>query len=165
MPSTYEPIATTTLGSAQSTVTFSSIPSTYTDLILISNNLSATNQNALSVKVGNGSVDSGTNYSVTFLYTTGSPPAVSGRGSNNTFMLVGRSTSDWGIGITQFMNYANTSVNKTVLSRGSSANAIDITYVNLWRSSVAINIMTIGTEVGGNISANSTFTLYGIKAA
>jgi len=163
MSSTYEPIATTTLGSAQATVTFSSIASTYTDLVLVSNNLSATNQNALSIRVGNGSVDSGTNYSVTFMYGTGSS-AVSGRGSNNTFLIVGRSTSERSTGITQFMNYANTSVYKTVLSRGSAPNAIDITYVNLWRSTSAINIMTIGTEVGGNISAGSTFTLYGIKA-
>ena len=163
MSSTYEPIATTTLGSAQSTVTLSSIPSTYTDLILISNNLSSSNQNGLTIRVGNGSVDSGSNYSVTFLYGTGSS-ALSGRGTNNTFITAGRSTSNWGTGITQFMNYANTSINKTVLSRGSSADAIVIAYVNLWRSTAAINIMTIGTESGGTISAGSTFTLYGIKA-
>ena len=40
MPATYEPIATTTLGSAQATVTFSSIPGTYTDLVLITNSRS-----------------------------------------------------------------------------------------------------------------------------
>jgi len=37
MPKTYEPIATTTLGSNQTTITFSSIPSTYTDLVIVSN--------------------------------------------------------------------------------------------------------------------------------
>ena len=35
MPATYEPIATTTLGSAATNITFSSIPATYTDLRLV----------------------------------------------------------------------------------------------------------------------------------
>jgi hypothetical protein len=35
MPATYEPIATTTLGTAAATITFSSIPATYSDLMQI----------------------------------------------------------------------------------------------------------------------------------
>jgi len=37
MPSTYTPIATNTLASVSTGVTFSSIPSTYTDLVLVIN--------------------------------------------------------------------------------------------------------------------------------
>jgi hypothetical protein len=162
--STYTPIATQTLGSAAASVTFSSIPSTYTDLILIANNSSASNQDALVLKVGNGSVDTGSNYSTTFVYGTGSGTG-SSRTSSATNIFWGRSSSVMNANTLHLMNYSNTSTYKTVLSRGNAADAIAIAYVGLWRSTSAINIITIGTEVGGNISAGSTFTLYGIAAA
>lgn len=163
--STYTPIATQTLGSATASVTFSSIPSTYTDLILVASNSSATNQDALTLKVGNGSVDNGSNYSTTFLYGQGSGTGATSRVSNATNIFWGRSTTSINANILHLMNYSNTTTNKTVLSRGNAADAIVIAYVGLWRSTSAINIITIGTEIGGNISAGSTFTLYGIAAA
>ena len=70
MTATYDPIATTTLGSAASTITFSSIPNTFTDLrlVLFGVTLNATgtyNQ----IRFNN---DTGTNYSWTQLLGNGS---------------------------------------------------------------------------------------------
>ena len=70
--STYTPIATTTLSSAQATVDFTGISSAYTDIILIANyGLSLPDESPM-LRVGNGSIDTGSNYSSTELYGTGS---------------------------------------------------------------------------------------------
>ena len=68
LPSTMTPIATNTLVSATNSITFSSIPQGYTDLILIHSNISGTTQQLRLTFNG----DSGSNYSTTELYGTGS---------------------------------------------------------------------------------------------
>lgn len=169
MASTYTPIATTTLGSASSTVTFSSIPSTYTDLILVCSitSFSATG-NVISAYVGNGSIDSGSNYSSTNLRGNGSAAASGRYSTSNLGMMiyagsVGNGTGEANI-IVNFQNYANTSVYKTSIARGNQPATLVDTTVALWRSTSAINIIQVN---GGTASfgTGSTFTLYGIKAA
>ena len=66
MPSTYEPIATTTLGSAASSYTFTGISGSYTDLILVSA-LGTDNPCSINLNMGSGSVDTSTNFSWTYL--------------------------------------------------------------------------------------------------
>ena len=84
MAITYEPIATTTLGTSASSVTFSTIPGTYTDLVLVvAGTSAATNGNEMQF---NG--DTGNNYSFTLLYGTGSA-AVSSRNSNISLLMLG----------------------------------------------------------------------------
>ena len=164
MTSTYEKIATTTLGSA-ATVTFSSIPATYTDLVLIS---SAKNSSGAGgtyqIKINN---DTGSNYSATYMQGTGAG-ANSGRFTNNTVAYVARSSDSSGTefspGIVNFMNYSNTTTFKTILNRGNETSATTIAFVNLWSSTSAINSINIEQPGGGNFAAGSSFTLYGIKA-
>jgi len=67
MPTTYEPIATTTLSTATASVTFSSISGTYTDLRLVIFALGATSDYPY-VEINS---DTGTNYSKTVLYENG----------------------------------------------------------------------------------------------
>lgn len=162
MPKTYEPIATTAF-SGQSSITFSSIPSTYTDLVLIVAGAdSAAASAGVSVQVGNGSADTGTNYSDTYLYGNGST-ATSGRQTSVNSAYVGRIGTAQGNGIAHFMNYANTTTYKTILSRGNDSSYV-FTYVNLWRSTAAINTIKIFPDSSNNFTAGSA-TLYGIKAA
>ena len=160
MPSTYTPIATTTLGSAASSITFSSISGTYTDLILITQGKIASGEGAYKIQVNS---DTGNNYSNTFLYGDGSS-AASGRVSNVNYLFGGRANTSEGNGIVHFQNYSNTTTNKTVISRGNN-NALTIAYVGLWRSTAAITSMVITSETGSNLSSGSTFTLYGVKSA
>jgi hypothetical protein len=169
MASTYEAIATNTLGSTTASVTFSSIPATYTDLILVSSIVTPSgggNTSAYKLQVGNGSVDTGSNYSFTRIYGDGSS-AVSDRLSSTTDLAgafsFGSSTNP-NI-ITQFSNYANTSVNKTTLTRLNTASAFVVAFVSLWRSTSAINTITISNGILTGFAAGSTFTLYGIKSA
>lgn len=173
MPKTYEPIATTTLGSAATSVTFSSIPSTYTDLYIVGQ-CGVSNNDYLTFRVGNGSVDTGSNYSYTWLEGY-SGTASSGRSTNNPKFYIGNNASimnnslDYSFYI-NIMNYSNTTTNKTVLNRIASNNSSfpGVTAsVGLWRSTSAINIVTIApdTNDGRTLISGSTFTLYGIKAA
>ena len=66
--STYTPLSTTTLGSAQATVTFSSISGSYTDLVLVMNTIGTSAGGDVQVQFNS---DTASNYSCTILYGTG----------------------------------------------------------------------------------------------
>lgn len=161
MPKTYEPISTQTLGTATSTITFSSIPATYTDLILIT--IGFAGADYYNVQFNS---DSGTNYSRTLLFTSGAS-AESARNSNiaQVYGTTGTSSTNLGTSIHHINNYSNTTTNKTVIRRGGLDNTVSPQLeAGLWRSTAAINTITL-TAGSGNFGIGSTFTLYGIKAA
>lgn len=162
MPSTYTPIATTTLGSATNTVTFSSISGTYTDLILVFDGSTASN--AYPSLRFNG--DTGTNYSNTNFRGNGTS-AQSTRFSSANEMDIAYgsplSTSQTNF-IIQFMSYSNATIYKTVLARTNNADRETGAAVGLWRSTSAITSITLKTN-SPNFSVGSTFTLYGVKSA
>jgi hypothetical protein len=160
---TYVPIATTTLGSNTASYTFSSIPSTYTDLVLIATGTATALVN-FSLRF-NG--DSSTNYSRTMLYGNGSS-AASYQVTNYALIPLGDfDTSQIASHIVNIQNYSNTTTYKTVLGRWNNNAG---TYASLgataslWRSTSAINSITALPD-GGVFKTGSTFTLYGIAAA
>jgi hypothetical protein len=162
MPSTYEPIATTTLGSAQSSVTFNSF-SGYTDIIIVIASKSTGAGDNINIQFNNETT--GTNYSTTYMYGDGST-AWSGRFANSNYSWAGRTTnSTWTNSIVQLENYANTSTYKTLLYRGNDSTVGAFAGVSLWRSTSAITEIKLTTGSGSNWVADSMFTLYGIKAA
>jgi hypothetical protein len=167
MPSTYEPIATTTLASAVASYTFSSIPQTYTDLILVTN---VKGSSASGYPAARFNSDSGTNYSTTFFYGVGGGTSgTSGRSSNANYAYTQWnatfSTSDFNFNnIIQIQNYSNTTTNKTYIARaGNAAVSTDIN-VGLWRSTSAISTISYHSLVG-DLAIGTTLTLYGIAAA
>jgi hypothetical protein len=109
--------------------------------------------------------DTGSNYSWTRLYGDGST-GISNRASNESaayFGIIGTSVAQ--TFTVDIMNYCNTNVYKTAISRtNDSANYVG-TYVNLWRNTAAITSLTFLNSNGGNFLTGSTFTLYGIAAA
>lgn len=162
--STYSTIQTTTLGSAAASVTLSSIPSTYTDLILIANVQASTAGQGLTMQF-NG--DTGSNYSTTGLRGNGTA-ASSFRQTTSTNILLSNfaepPTGSQNVCIAQFQNYSNSTTNKTVLTRANSAGFGVDALVGLWRSTSAISSIRIDIT-GGTMSIGSNFTLYGITAA
>ena len=161
---TYTTIATTTASGSVSTYTFSSIPSTYTDLILVANYGNATGGN-YAIRVGNGSIDTGSNYSRTAVYGTGSGTG-SFNESSQTYLNLGNSnTSITSNSITQFNNYSNSTTYKTWLDRSNATTGTVVSSVCLWRSTSAINTIEVFSPASYNFLSGSTFTLYGIKAA
>jgi len=165
--STYTPIATYTSGSAFSNYTFTSIPSTYTDLILVGNFGTTSGTANIALQVGNGSIDTGSNYSFTNVNGDGST-AASSRASNQAQIYIDYSayagntiTATY---IWQIQNYSNATTFKTVLGRSNTASQGTNATVGLWRSTSAINQVKIDPQ-STTFLANSTFTLYGIAAA
>jgi hypothetical protein len=163
VPSTYDRIATYTVPSAAASYTFTSIPATYTDIVCIIAGENSSSDQGIVAQVGNGSVDTGTNYSTTYLLGSGSA-AISGRETSATSMIVGRMANSQSNSIVHFMNYANTSTYKTVLGRGNDG-AYVIQHVGLWRSTAAINTIKLYNLTSVTFAAGVTLTLYGIKAA
>ena len=165
MASTYEPIATQTLSSTASSITFSSIAATYTDLRLV---FVGTATAALSPRIRlNG--DTATNYSYTIMYGDGTS-AVTARSSSATFIAgiynVSLSTTIPAMITTDFFSYAG-STNKTCLTTAS----IDLNgtgsveqNVGLWRSTAAITSVQVFASTS-TFAVGATATLYGIKAA
>jgi hypothetical protein len=170
MPNTYTELKKTVLGSSASTITLDNIPQGYTDLVLVFQCSAASANMNWDLRVGNGTVDSGSNYSATYL-VGGSGGASSNRVSNQDRLRLGFSAfiqSSGGVftAITQFMNYSNTTTNKTVISRDGNVNqSVVEAAVGLWRSTAAINIITMGDFGGSTMAAGTTVSLYGIANA
>lgn len=164
----YVALASTTLTSTANSVTFSSIPSTYTDLVIVGVGQGYTSSSYGQLQLFfNG--DTGTNYSQTRVQEFG------GTASSNaqTGWANGFPTSwlDWGVpnqhvgmSIINVMNYANTTTYKTVLSRGFTPGFKTELSVLLWRNTAAITTINVAVnDTPMNIS--TIFSLYGIKAA
>jgi hypothetical protein len=169
MPTTYEPIATTTLGSAAADVTFSSISGAYTDLVLIVSGRSARAATDDSLYIQFNS-DTASNYSYTELKGNGST-ASSARASSQTFLrpaanidAASQPAGTFTPVIISINNYSNTTTYKTALSRNNMAAAEVTAVVGLWRSTSAITTIKV-YAASANLATGSTFTLYGIKAA
>ena len=159
--STYTPIATQTLGSAAATVTFSSLPQNYTDLILVDNARTVTGGGDSELQLQFNS-DTGSNYSTTYLYGNGSS-AASSRATNQTSIWISRANETSGVGITNIQNYSNGTTYKTVLSRGNSTSYV-FAWAGLWRNTNPITSIVIQRSSGLNLAAGSTFTIYGVAA-
>lgn len=165
MASTYEPIATQTASGSSATISFTSIPSTYTDLVLVIDGEGTSTGASQNVTFRFNGETASTNYSETYLRGTGSA-AQSGRYSESYLPSAGA----WFSGrrynhVVNVMNYSNSSTYKTSLVRTNWAGGDVAAIVVLWRATpAAINQMNINID-NGNFASGSTFTLYGIKAA
>ena len=159
MAKTYTPIATQTLSTATATVTFSSIPATYTDLVIVCSLGAASAGQDFKLQF-NG--DTATNYSTTIFRGS------STRSSNASFIYLDYTGATQNVVQSQYNininNYSNTTTYKTVLTRFSDATNNAEANVGLWRSTAAINSIALAMT-SGNLIVGSTFTLYGILKA
>jgi hypothetical protein len=156
----YIPLATVTLGSSASSVTFSSIPATYRDLVLVIN---ATASNNINVDVRfNG--DTGSNYPEVFM--AGDGTTTYSIATTRTFLRLDYvgfiGTVAGHNNIIQIMDYSATDKHKTVLARGSNANNGVAATAGRWANTAAIT--SIQAFAGFPYSAGSTFNLYGIAS-
>jgi hypothetical protein len=172
---TYTPIANYTFVSATNVYTFTSIPQTYTDLIVVLNAKSSSTIYYHDNILWRFNGDSSAIYSNIKLSNNGTSSAAysnantgasyCGQLPNSTS---GVSTYDRSTNILQIMSYASTSIYKTVLSRSAATDSAGYTntelYVGTYRSTSAITSLTMANGEG-NFVIGTTISLYGIAAA
>lgn len=160
---TYESIASYTLTSNTASVTFSSIPATFTDLIITANFGMQSSNGDLWIRF-NG--DTASNYSSVEGYANSGGRTVE-RLTNQTYArwIYGNlSGNRLNTGIAHVGNYANTGGFKYMVQRFDSLGRVLGYRVCSWRSTSAIStILVYGSNQ--DIATGSTISLYGIKAA
>lgn len=169
MASTYVPISTTTLASTASSVSFNSIPSTYTDLVaVITAKSGSSNYEDMKMQINS---DTGNSYSTTTLagYSTSSVESLRYSNQSTSILVdadanVSKTANYFQPRIIHLMNYSNSTTYKTWLVRGNNTETGVEAMVGLWRSTSAITDLTF-TLTANSFSIGCTFTLYGIKAA
>jgi hypothetical protein len=167
MATTYTLIASSTVGSGgAANIDFTSIPSTYTDLILFTSlRCSNTSSNGVYIDY-NGSTSS---YSVRYVLGDGSSASsgtisrivqrmVDSNGTANTFANSS----------TYIPNYASSNYKSSSTDTVAESNVTSVLMnldADLWSNTAAINQITITPASGGNLAQYSTAYLYGISNA
>lgn len=171
MPSTYTLISSNVLTSTAASVTFSAIPSTYTDLVV---RISARNNGANITRqlIMTANNDTATNYSTTYLYTDGTNivtardtsvaninDGVRQNGNNataNTFASVE-------IYIPSYTASQNKPISGFAAAEDNSTSCFLVVSANLWRNTAAITSLEFTNPSSDTFAIGSSFYLYGIK--
>jgi len=171
----YTSLQTVTVGSGgASSITFSSIPSTYTHLqirALSQNAQSTTGYDQISMRF-NG--DTGTNYTDHYIIGNGSTASANAETSVTSIRKIGvsgesGSANVFGANIIDILDYANTNKYKTargLYGRDGNTNNTDGIVVlasGLWLNTAAITSITLFDITGFNFTQNSSFALYGVN--
>lgn len=182
IPSSFESIATATGTGSNTTITFSSIPSTYKHLQIRSifkDSTSSTSSQYLYINFNsNTSVN---NYSWHNLKGNGTNASASGVASGTSIIKIENAgASDpgfptktipniYGVSIIDILDYASSTKNKTLRAiSGTDVNNAIANYggivlnSGLWLSTSAITSITLTNPDGSTFMSGSTFALYGI---
>jgi hypothetical protein len=168
MAITYEPLASTVLDSAASSIAFGGIPNTYTDLRVVFTGTTTLSGETMYYRFNS---DSSTNYSITQIWAAGGGDEGSRRLTSATQMSTtfGYSLHDTNPQLITFdvFSYAG-STNKTTLGThagdNNGAGGVDVT-AGLWRNTAAITSISMFASGGTTFKAGTTATLYGILKA
>ncbi len=159
---TYTALATVTLGSSAASVTFSSIPATYRDLILVFNG-TLTSNSGITVR-NNG--DSGSNYPMVIMRNDGTSGSFSGTDTGNGYYATwNAATSGSRIAfILQLMDYSATDKHKTALWRNQydafGATSRVEAFAGRWTNTAAVTSVACVAAM----ASGTTVSLYGIAS-
>jgi hypothetical protein len=170
MPGTYEPIATYKVTGSNllgtTGVTFSSIPQTYTDLVVVQT--TKVTAPAINVtRIGNNTINTNGYYGTTQIGGSGGTASSTRYSGQSAWgSVLAHQTGDWGNYNINIQNYSSSSTFKTALAHfnnytyGASELIAYSCQVNL-----PINMIQLYLDRAEYYVVGSTFTLYGIKAA
>ena len=153
---TYVPLGTVTLGSTPSSVTFSSIPATYRDLIIVINGGGSGN-----VRIGlNGDTTDG---NFTGLYMDNSGTSTLNNTARRLLNFYGFMDSNLTTTyVVHLLDYSTTDKHKNYLSRSNNtANGV-AALSGRWANTSAITSVALISE--GTFIASTTFSIYGVIA-
>jgi len=179
-PSSYESISTVTLGSSQSTISFSSIPQTYKHLqirgIVRSTYVRAGGSQtpvAMYLRVGNSGTIYTSNYAWGELYGTGTSALSAHYGGQNTMVVADQtipaansSSQFYGPNVIDILDYQNTNKNKTLraltgMDQNGSGSCNIALFSAAYFGTQAITDLQFTTD--DNFASGTTLALYGIK--
>jgi hypothetical protein len=167
MANTFVKIASVTVGSGgAATMDFTSIPATYTDLLVKVSSRFDANQNNVFVSY-NGSSSS---FSFRSLYGNGSIAGSTNGATNAAFLSENASYTASIFASADFYipNYAGNnykSASSDSVQENNTTTAFAFLYSSLWSNTAAITSITLTPDTGANFVQYSTATLYGIKSS
>ena len=154
---TYTALATRTLTSTAASVTFSSIPATYRDLIVIYQGSTS----AVAGVIARVNGDSGSNYTLVRMIGNSSG-AISSAATDSYFPMVYSGNPQSALSILQIMDYSATDKHKSALTRTThTSQSVVEALASRWANTAAITSIAIS---GGTFTVGSTFSLYGVIA-
>ena len=173
---TYILISSQVLGSSVASVTFSSIPQTYTDLKLTFSarlDIAGVGSSALAYVYNGDNIGSGVNYDYTLLTGNGaSVSSFSGGGNNGQTWIyytdtAGDTANTFASGDIYIPYYANSSYKKQSFAvhceENNAASAHMSSTAGIYNQTSPVTSIKVGNFGGGNLIAGSSFYLYGIK--
>jgi hypothetical protein len=163
MPVTYDPIATTTLGSTASTITFSSITSAYTDLRITFVGKAGSNDDFK--LIFNGS--SATDYARTDLYGEGTTASSTRAQGGADIRIAASDGLDANIAFCtiDIFSYANSLRKMSLITYSHDKNGSGYIYRQVARWNLLDPITSFRLQQTTNFAIGTTVTLYGIKNA
>jgi hypothetical protein len=158
----YIPLANVTLGASAATVTFSSIPATYRDLVLVVDGSGTDALTYAHFRVNNNSTD----YS--YVFANGNGVTANSQGPTDDKIQVPGRDSYWTNTyrtqvVVNLMDYAQTDRHKHFLVRSGAASSATEMQAGRWANTAAITSIRFTMNVG-SFAIGSTFALYGIIA-
>jgi hypothetical protein len=168
MPSTYTLIASNVLSTAAASVTFSAIPSTYTDLVFRVSVRNSLTQEDMLLRINN---DSSTLYSRVQVRGNGTSASSSINSSQTSIKLenavvgsgyTANTFSNHEIYIPNYTVSQNRQISSFAVIENNATEAFQIAHAGLYRSSTAITQVDLIAS-SGTFVASSSFYLYGIK--
>jgi hypothetical protein len=158
---TYTPISVQTLTTSASSITFSNLPTTFTDLVIVSAPVFSSQGQMITQFNG----DTGSSYSITYLIGDGGTPGSTRYANQTAIGTTPTQISTSRTHVTQHIqNYSNATTFKTMLQRTGKTTENTWALVGTWRNTAPITSVTL-TGSSANFASGSTFTVYGIAAA
>lgn len=161
MPATYEPISTLNPSNGTASVTFSSIPSTYDDLVLISRPLIVGANNENVEMTFNG--DTGSNYYEETIYLTTNSRGMA-YDAPLPYVRVNYAGTEPFFSRINIMGYKQTTFRKAILAQKQDRGYCMLRGA-LWNSTSAITSITLKPGGANTFATGSVFTLFGIAGA
>lgn len=162
---TFEGIASYTVTSAQSSYTFTSIPQTYKHLYVVAEIFGSLSGEDLAMQVGNGSVDTASNYSGGYTRHISTTVSSFSDLNNSRIRLSdgGSPTSGYPTTLDMYIPmYSSTTAHKPVMAHAGNSNRGNDLVSGKWRSNSAIDTIKF-YMLTGNLDVNTKISIFGIK--